>query len=86
MISTKASLIGLAAVLSIALTGCAGGGNQVVAPTQSPTPSATPSPTPQLQSLHSLPKKFGTTSIRFLTQAAKRRIEGSSKKKSPVPT
>ncbi len=46
MISTKASLIGLAAVLSIALTGCAGGGNQVVAPTQSPTPSATPSPTP----------------------------------------
>ena len=46
MISDKASLIGLVAVLAVALTGCASGGNQVVAPTQSQTPSATPSPTP----------------------------------------
>ena len=45
MISSKVSLIGLAAVLSVALTGCAGGGNQDVAPTQNPTATPTPTPT-----------------------------------------
>jgi hypothetical protein len=39
------SLIGLVAVLSVALTGCAGGGNQDVAPTQNPTTTPTPTPT-----------------------------------------
>ena len=46
MISSKVSLIGLVAVLSVALTGCAGGGNQDVAPTQNPTATPTPTPTP----------------------------------------
>jgi hypothetical protein len=45
VISSKVSLIGLVAVLSVALTGCAGGGNQDVAPTQNPTPTPTPTPT-----------------------------------------
>jgi hypothetical protein len=44
VIKAKVSLIGLVTVLSVALTGCAGGGNQDVAPTQ--TPTATPTPTP----------------------------------------
>ena len=48
MISSKVSLIGLVAVLSVALTGCAGGGNQDVAPTQTPTPTVTvPALTPE---------------------------------------
>ena len=41
----KVSLIGLVTVLSVALTGCAGGGNQDVAPTQNPTATPTPTPT-----------------------------------------
>ena len=45
MISSKVSLIGLVSVLSVALTGCAGGGNQDAAPTQTQTPTATPTPT-----------------------------------------
>jgi hypothetical protein len=45
MTSSKVSLIGLVAVLSVALTGCAGGGNQAVAPTQNPTATPTPTPT-----------------------------------------
>ena len=45
MIKAKVSLIGLVTVLSVALTGCAGGGNQDVAPTQTPTPTPTPTPT-----------------------------------------
>ena len=45
MISSKVSLIGLVAVLSVALTGCAGGGNQDAAPTQTSTPTPTPTPT-----------------------------------------
>ena len=45
MIKAKVSLIGLVTVLSVALTGCAGGGNQDVAPTQNPTATPTPTPT-----------------------------------------
>ena len=45
MISSKASLFGLAAVLSIALTGCAGGGTPQVTPTQTPTQTPTPTVT-----------------------------------------
>jgi hypothetical protein len=45
VIKAKVSLIGLVAVLSVALTGCAGGGNQDVAPTQNPTATPTPTPT-----------------------------------------
>jgi hypothetical protein len=45
VISTRASLIGIAAVLSLALSGCASGGNEEAAPTQTPTPAPTPTPT-----------------------------------------
>jgi len=45
VIKAKVSLIGLVTVLSVALTGCAGGGNQDVAPTQNPTATPTPTPT-----------------------------------------
>ena len=45
MSKAKVSLIGLVTVLSVALTGCAGGGNQDAAPTPTPTvtvPALTP--------------------------------------------
>jgi len=48
VIKAKVSLIGLVTVLSVALTGCAGGGNQDAAPTQTPTPTVTvPALTPE---------------------------------------
>ena len=41
MNSVRVTLFSFAAILSVALAGCANGGNNVVAPTQSPTPTPT---------------------------------------------